>query len=176
MTKNYIADLIIAEAKKWVEVREHGFNKGKEVEMFQKAVDGVASGEPWCMAFVQFVAKQVMAQVGSLKSKGKLVQSEHCMTVWNKTEEKNKSQVGGKGMIAIWRHGQGPSGHTGFAQDAGTVYFNTIEGNTNKAGSREGDGVYEKKRLMVGGKMKLMGFVDLPQIILDSMPKEMKAT
>lgn len=171
MTKNYIADLICAEASKWLEVREKGFNKGKEVEMFQKAADGRASGEPWCLCFVQYVAKQVAIQIDALGG-SPLIKTEHCLTLFNHMDDSYKSKVGGRGMIPIWRHGTTTSGHTGIALDSGKIYFNTIEGNTNKAGSREGDGVYAKKRLMVGGKMKLMGFVDLPQLFFDRLLRE----
>ena len=34
--------MLVAEAKKWLWVREHGTNRGKEVEMFQREVDGKA--------------------------------------------------------------------------------------------------------------------------------------
>jgi hypothetical protein len=36
----------------------------------------------------------------------------------------------------------------------------TVEGNTNQAGSREGDGVWRKRR-MVGSVWKVAGFVGL---------------
>ena len=39
--------------------------------------------------------------------------------------------------------------------------FCTIEGNTNKAGSREGDGVYNKVRSAKMGSLTLEGFVDI---------------
>jgi hypothetical protein len=44
-------DLMIYEAKRWLNFVESGNNKGQVVEMFQKAVDNVAAGEPWCMSF-----------------------------------------------------------------------------------------------------------------------------
>ncbi|WP_457289316.1 hypothetical protein [Pedobacter sp. UYP24] len=37
--------------------------------------------------------------------------------------------------------------HTGFIHIWGAAYVTTVEGNTNEAGSREGDGVYRKIRL-----------------------------
>lgn len=40
---------LLEEARRWVGVREKGGNnRGPEVEKFQKAVDGRASGEAWC--------------------------------------------------------------------------------------------------------------------------------
>lgn len=167
-TRDWIADLIVAECRKWVGVRENGSNKGTEVEMFQKATDGRASGEAWCMAFVQFVVRAILKQLGL--NKNPFHASEHCLTVWNNTPEKYRSQVGGRGMVPIWRHGSTSSGHTGVSLDSGKVTFKTIEGNTNSAGSREGDGVYDKTRYMLGGSMKLVGFIDLPQMLLDITP------
>ena len=43
--------------------------------------------------------------------------------------------------------------------------FATIEGNTNAAGSREGDGVYQKTRTPKQGNMLLEGFVRVRGII-----------
>lgn len=41
----------------------------------------------------------------------------------------------------------GRIGHTGFYdRPVNSSVFETVEGNTNMAGSREGDGVYRKKR------------------------------
>jgi len=37
--------------------------------------------------------------------------------------------------------------HTGFVDQWEQTYIITVEGNTNEAGSREGDGVYRKRRL-----------------------------
>jgi hypothetical protein len=43
-------------AKKYVGTKEDPKkdNSGELIVLFQKAVDGKAQGEPWCMAFTQF--------------------------------------------------------------------------------------------------------------------------
>lgn len=38
--------------------------------------------------------------------------------------------------------------HVGFVDSWDDKYVITVEGNTNEAGSREGDGVYRKRRLV----------------------------
>jgi hypothetical protein len=38
--------------------------------------------------------------------------------------------------------------HVGFVDSFSSKYIYTVEGNTNTNGSREGDGVYRKKRLI----------------------------
>jgi hypothetical protein len=45
---------------------------------------------------------------------------------------------------AAARKGSWCQGHTGIVVKVDDVGFHTIEGNTNAAGSREGDGVYHK--------------------------------
>src|SRR3954465_14170703 len=62
VTKFYKVDFLkelCFEAEKWIGVEEESENKGRAVEKFQRAVDGKASGEPWCAAFVQFCVMEV---------------------------------------------------------------------------------------------------------------------
>lgn len=167
MTLEEVQGLVIVEAKKYLGVREHGYNSGPEVEMFQKAVDGKATQESWCMAYVQYCIKKVCAQVGI---KEPLYSSEGCLDVWNHTADAYKNHVGGPGQIVIFQHGDTIHGHTGICEDAGKIYIHTIEGNTNSAGSREGDGVYEKVRTLAGSpSLKTKGFIDVSQMIYDSL-------
>lgn len=161
-----MGDYIVKEAIKWVGVREKGgSNKGPEVEMFQKAVDGRASGEPWCMAFVQFVVKQVAKAHGLMDH---LYDTEHCLTAFNGSPVSSRiplSQVK-PGDIVIWRHGSSTSGHTGFIEAVNRdtygeiVSLRTIEGNTSDASMREGDGVYRRLRSPFNeGTMRVVGFL-----------------
>jgi len=150
---------LIVEAKKWVGVHEQGGNnKGKEVEIFQKAVDGQSSGEAWCMAFVQYCIKQTEATLGI---KSKIYRSEHCLTVWGKSPTTMRLTKPEVGCVVIWQHGTTSSGHTGFVTgvDANGNLL-TIEGNTNGAGSRDGDGVFSKTRNKTAdGTLKVVGFL-----------------
>lgn len=50
-------------------------------------------------------------------------------------------------VFFIYYANKGRVAHTGFVHQWGTTTVVTVEGNTNEAGSREGDGVYKKKRL-----------------------------
>lgn len=61
------------------------------------------------------------------------------------------------GDIIILDYGNG-QGHTGFVTAVNGEWVDTIEGNTNSAGSREGDGVYRKRRLIKNAK----GFLRMP--------------
>ena len=62
-----LARLLIFEARRWVGMTEiGGNNRGQVVEMFQRAVDGKASGEPWCAAFVFFCVGMVESMAAAL--------------------------------------------------------------------------------------------------------------
>lgn len=158
-------DLLIAEARKWVGVRETGWNKGKEVEMFQKFVDGKAQGEAYCMAFVQYCVGQVERET---LRKSWLFKSEHCLTTWTKTPLKARLKEPEPGSIVIWQYytvkgvATG-SGHTGIVtQIKNDISFLTIEGNTGSGAEiiREGDGVWERERRIAKlGRFRLMGFL-----------------
>ena len=170
---NDIASMLISRANSQVGVRESGDNnKGKEVEEFQKVVDGKAQGEAWCMAFMQWVSKKTCDQ---LNVKNPLYPTEHCYTLWNNTPEKYRLSKPKKGavMIQVTKTKGKYNGHTGICTGgfhADGKNFSTIEGNTNGAGSSEGDGVYKKTRSIDGSSsMTVKGFVDLPRMIEDLM-------
>jgi uncharacterized protein (TIGR02594 family) len=156
--------MLVQEAMKYIGITEKGGeNKGSEVEEFQKAVDGKASGEPWCAAFMMFCLQQTEDLTG-LSSE--VFRSEHCMTVWNRSPQHLRKEKPQSGCLVIWQHAGGSSGHMGIVKqvlDDGRMI--TIEGNTGGSTSgseivREGDGVFEKNRSISGSdKMKVAGFL-----------------
>lgn len=50
-------------------------------------------------------------------------------------------------IFGIYFQNKGRIAHVGFVHRFGDKYTITVEGNTNEEGSREGDGVYLKRRL-----------------------------
>ena len=146
-----------AEADK--KVREVGKNAGPDVERYQKAV-GLSKGAPWCAAFVSWC---VMTSKGLTKAPS-----------WCSGSAVSLFQMAGRSKTAvritpadadfqskvkpgmIWSRAQDPAGaasarkgvwcqgHTGIVVQTHALGFDTVEGNTNAAGSREGDGVYRK--------------------------------
>lgn len=151
---------VINEALKCVGMREKGGNnKGSDVERFQRAVDGKASGEPWCMCFVQFIIKEVEAK---FKTASKIKRSEHCLTTWRDSPTSMRLTEPAVGCVVIWQHGSSEKGHTGFIMDVNGDKLTTIEGNTADTNSinRDGDGVYKGNRSRKGdGDMKIVGFL-----------------
>jgi len=152
----------LKELRSYVGISEHGGdNKGKEVEMFQKAVDGKAQSEPWCMAAIQHAIKKVEEKLGI---KSKIHKSEHCMTVWNLTPKECRLEKPEPGCIVIWQFGATDKGHTGGVESIKkNGRLQTLEGNTGPSNGeveREGDGFYEKDRSATGTpKMKIKGFL-----------------
>lgn len=168
VTRELIADMLIAKARSKIGVMEKGGNnKGKEVEEFQKAVDGRASREAWCMCFVQWVTKEVCKDLGI---KSPLFPTEHCNTLYDKTHKDYLKPVPGRGYAFIQktRVKNRTNGHTGFCENATTPKFNTVEGNTDPEGGSEGDGVYETFRFTTGTLTKTVrGYIDLPTQIYE---------
>ena len=165
--------LLIHEAKRWVGVTEiGGNNRGQLIEMFQRAVGGVANGQPWCMDFVQYciaVVDDIFAVgFGAESARSALFRSEHCLTVWNHSQELRLDKPK-PGSLCIWqRHKDGKptaQGHVGVVvgvNSDGTLL--TVEGNTSAEDGvqREGDGVWLKHRRYLdenAGTMRVKGFL-----------------
>lgn len=149
------------EARKWIGVRElGGDNRGPEVEMFQRAVDGKAQGEPWCAAFAMFCLAAVEARYGIAS---RVHRSESVFEIWSKSPDDLKSVEPAPGYFACWIHGLGPLGHMEIVQrDVTKRDFKTVGGNTGDGSgvNRNGDGVYERLRsTSPQGKMRLLGFI-----------------
>ena len=155
---------LVALAASYIGIKEAGGdNKGPEVEQFQKAVDGRAQGEPWCMAFAQYCI--------SLIAESRIYPSEHCMTVWNKSPDDMRSSLPSAGFLVIWNYTGSAAGHVGIIEEVITTGSTiralvTIEGNTAAPNDgteveRNGDGVHRRVRnIHIVGKMQIMGYID----------------
>lgn len=162
---------VVALAKSFLGTKEEGVNKGKWVEEFQKSVNGYANGEPWCLAFVQYCNNKIAAED---EVKRPLFQTEHCMTLWDKTPEAKKFIEPQVGDVVIWRKyvDQDGTTYTTLMGHAGIVSrlldggdYAVVEGNTSsgmRSFEREGDGVYEKIRKIdyqIRAGLVLQGFI-----------------
>lgn len=154
---------VAKEASKWLGVHERKGVPGGGVDVFRKATDGVADGEPWCAAFVQYCVSAVSIRYGIDIS---LYPSELCYTMWKNTPEQFRLEHPMPGSIIIWNYPGTLRGHTGIVlrrlSDPNMV--KTIEGNTKDP--RPGAdvsvrGVYPKIRCIHGtSDMKVMGFLN----------------
>lgn len=147
MTQKQAIDAVLAAAVAKNGVREipRGSNRGKDVEMFLR-VTGLGGGYPWCAAFV------VWAIVTALGEACPVPRTADCdvLLFWAKRRGVLVETGGKRGDIGLLlRPGDPNDAHHAFFvvedEDSDGIP-NTIEGNTNRAGSREGDGVYERER------------------------------
>ena len=146
-----------AEANKGV--REVGKNAGPDVEKYLHCL-GMTKGSPWCAAFVSWcvmtsrgLAKPPKWCSGSAVSLFQMSRNSKTCVYVVPTEMEYQAKVK-PGYIwsraqdataaAAARKGSWCQGHTGIVVAVDATGFHTIEGNTNSAGSREGDGVYRK--------------------------------
>jgi hypothetical protein len=147
-------------AKKYIGTIEvGGDNKGACIELFQKALDGKAQGEPWCAAFVCYCIKEIFDIYGV---KSPLTLSELVKDLWEKNPRAQKA-LPQPGYIACWKFKGTSLGHTGIVVSKRNGSFETVEGNTGKAPGieREGDGVYLRQRTLRGSdNFILLGFLD----------------
>lgn len=151
--------MLVEVARRFVGVKEKGDNRGELVELFQKAVDGKAQGESWCMCFVQYCILEV-ERTNAVKSK--VFKSEHCLTVWNKSPKELRLKEPEAGCLIIWQFDNTSNGHVGIVTKVNKNTVETVEGNTGDGSGvvREGDGVYARKRSKLGSqKMKILGYL-----------------
>jgi hypothetical protein len=126
-----------------------GSNRGAQVEKFLASA-GCQPGDPWCASFVYWCFNEAAK---SLNVTNPLIKTGGCLDHWTRTKGMKISRLNATnnvslikpGFIFIMDHGSG-KGHTGIVTNAADGYIQTIEGNTNIAGSREGLGVAELKR------------------------------
>ena len=134
---------LLAEAEKHLSVREAtGANDGLWVRRYLR-VTGLDEGYPWCAAFQAYIHQK--AEIPAPRS-ARVVDWFAQNVVW-KREFGARHVEARPGMVgALYYQNIGRLGHIFLivGEDASNYY--TIEGNTNGAGSREGDGVYRKIR------------------------------
>jgi hypothetical protein len=130
-------------------VREQsGRNDGQRVETYLRYV-GLRKGDPWCAAFVCWcfgnagIANPESGWSPDLFPKAKVVWQRKRTVV--KQSDKQAFRTGN--VFGIWFADKGRIAHTGFIDGVQGEWAITVEGNTNLAGSREGDGVYRKRCL-----------------------------
>lgn len=133
-----------------------GSNWGKHVEKYLKSVN-INYPASWCMAFVYWCFNEACKE---LKIENKLPKTAGVLNFWNLCPKEWRVTSPEKGDIGIMDFGKG-KGHTFIVaslKDSKTV--NTVEGNSNDEGSREG---FEVCRKPNGRKINsCKGFIRIP--------------
>src|SRR6476620_11355955 len=126
---------LLAIAAQEVGVKEAtGHNDGERVQRYLAAV-GLKAGAPWCAAFVCWVYRQS----GYAQPR----------TGWSPSlfnSRVHRTQAAPGQVFSIWFPELHRIAHVGFIAEVQDSWIISIEGNSNSNGSREGDGVYRKRR------------------------------
>ncbi|MDH7463984.1 CHAP domain-containing protein [Chitinophagaceae bacterium 26-R-25] len=110
--------------------------------MYLRSV-GLRKGYAWCAAFVHWcmlesgVPNKINGAAASAHNSKNLV--------WFKNKQLQEPVSGD--VFTLWFSSMNRIAHTGFFhRKINNSIYESVEGNTNEAGSREGDGVYKKYR------------------------------
>lgn len=145
-------------AESCVGIKEKGHNKGVIVEAIQRTI-GKAEGEPYCLGFVQACLAYAELKTGA---RSPIAATEHCRTCWAETPKEQRVKISPlKYAIVLWGHEGTSSGHAGIVIEVQrNSAISTVEANTNASGSREGDGIFYKKRDWIrNGDLIKLGFL-----------------
>jgi len=165
---------IVRYAKKFIGEEEFSGNMGFKDPKFDAKMreDGdFRDSQAWCMSF----AKMIWINKFGKKYEDQLDQliTPSTQTSWQNFVEDGSgdfevSKNPRPGAIVIWQNyvnGVGQwTGHAGIVQRANPDYFETIEGNTNDEGNREGYEVAERTRKYNWGTangLRLKGFISI---------------
>jgi hypothetical protein len=131
----------------FVGVRETGSNKGPWVEAFQRLAGITAGADPWCMAIINASAERAAARLGVRSPLENMRLQGYVPCLVETFPHVSLEDALPGDILAVWNSSKGRHAHVAMIE-CRMVERNvrTVEGNTNEAGSREGDGVYRKVR------------------------------
>ena len=166
---------LAAFAQLFVGVKEvGGNNQGEFVRMFQRAVDGKAQGESWCSCYASYCIKASSLlfskafEKPDLRNSYKLKLSESVMNVWTSSSSDYRLEKPEVGCLILWRRWAAGEptwmGHIEIVTEIlSEKTVQTVGGNTSSddPNSRDGDGVYLKKRDITKnyGSLRPLGFL-----------------
>jgi hypothetical protein len=138
--------LAIAETQLGVREEPPNSNQGPRVNEYLRTA-GVQSPNPWCAAFVYWCIDQASSREGALNP---FIRTAFCPTIesWARQHDilGHSPQAGDVFLNRSTVNGVFRASHTGFVISRSGASFETIEGNTNLDGSREGIGVFRRRR------------------------------
>jgi hypothetical protein len=145
---NVLTDQIVHEARLHVGVKEVGRNDGPEVRAWLARVKRKPPA-PWCAAFAWSMVDDACKAL-ELTNPLKPVAGVHLM-IHMARELRAWTSEPCPGFVFAIDHGvdkvtRARLGHCGIVVEVGPMHLTTIEGNTNEAGSREGNCVALKTR------------------------------
>lgn len=137
-----IRDCVIHTATSQIGVVEDGANAGKDVEKYLRYTS-TPVGSPWCSSFCCWtLAQHCLNNSHSAWSPSFFPQNK---IVYDRDKHNSDTLVKTGDLFGIYFPEKKRIAHVGFVEQWGDWVI-TIEGNTNSGGSRDGDGVYRRKR------------------------------
>lgn len=143
-------EALIAEAKRYLGVVEapRDSNRGVEVDYFVRECGlDPKLGLPWCAAFVGQMGRQALGHAWPVP------RTASCAAIAAWAQETGRGLLTAPvvgGLFLLWEAGLTPArfGHVGIVETVDATGFGSLEGNTNPGGSREGYGVFRRRRLL----------------------------
>jgi hypothetical protein len=155
--ESLIRDQVKAIYSAEIGVREKtGRNDGERVEEYL-AVTQLGPGYAWCASFLSWVFSKAGFPEPRTPWSPALFPKER--VIWERGETRSFASLEDDkkprilkpttaDVFGIYFDNLKRIAHAGFVDEWGDKYVITTEGNTNEAGSNEGDGVYRKRRLI----------------------------
>jgi hypothetical protein len=136
-------------AERYVGTREHGANRGEQVEKFQAAAE-ISPGEPWCAAFVNFCAERAAEALNVISPLESVPLQGYVPSYVSILPFVTPSEVKPGDLFVVYHADKKRYAHVGFVRsiDLTRNTIRTVEGNSNGGGSRDGDGVYSITRVI----------------------------
>ncbi len=140
----YPSDCVVATARRCIGVRETSRNWSERIAVWLRWA-GINYPAPWCAAWISGVLRTCGERRGPKIGRA----SVSAWVRWAKAQRLHATArvLAKPGDLAYWLNADG-TGHIGIVERIGHGFdpVESIEGNTNDAGSREGDAVAPKKR------------------------------
>ena len=134
---------VVKYGERYLFVREiNNNNRSAEIDSFNRAA-GVPIGSSWCASYVSWVYKHEDYNAPYSAWSPHFGKSKDIIY---KKNLKNNKKIEAGDAVTFYYANLKRVGHVGLVKYEKDGYLYTIEGNTNGAGSREGNGVYNKKR------------------------------
>ena len=149
-------DKIIEAAYTFLNQKEIPENAGWQDKSFEAKMISIGwrYGQAWCAYFAELVWKYAYADNPFMVQRLDALFNGSAMKTYSnfKESEFKVDKTPEKGSVVIWNlfeNGEPTwKGHAGIVINCEGVVLSTIEGNTGNKNQREGDGVYEKTRLL----------------------------
>ena len=123
-----------------------GKNDGPWVEAIQRTT-GNKKGDPWCASFVNFVIDIAYKDANPLPA---TASCDALLAFAEKNGLLTTTPVPGDVFLVMKQNSKTDAIHTGIVTEVTPSTIRTIEGNTNREGGREGNGVWARERPRAG--------------------------